>query len=152
MFELFTKPAAPSSRPAAPRVVPGPHRQRFTVEVVVYRSPADADDCLATPTGGRRVVLYGGRGPLPTALAATPDRVVRLAGRTRCGRRRSPTPACPTATPSPCSCRTTGPARRRTPCSTTPAAGSPPRTAARTTFTSADPNPLQHPTRTATMP
>jgi len=48
--------------------IPGPHRQRFTVEVAFYRSPAELDDCLATPVSGRRVVLYGGRGMLPPAL------------------------------------------------------------------------------------
>ena len=77
VVKLMTDPTPPVVVPA---VVPGPHRQRFTIEVAFYRSPAEMDDCLATPVSGRRVVLYGGEGPLPPALVAPPDRVVRLAG------------------------------------------------------------------------
>lgn len=67
-------------RAVAPERLSGPHRQRFTVEVAFYRSPAEVADCLATPTRGRRVVLYGGRGTLPHALAGQAERVVRLTG------------------------------------------------------------------------
>lgn len=65
-----------------PTVVPGPHRQRFNVEVAYYRSAAEADDCLAAPVTGRRVVLYGGGGPLPPAWVGLPDNqvVLRLVG------------------------------------------------------------------------
>jgi len=85
MLTLFTRPAAESeSAPAAPAVVlvpvPGPHRQRFTVEVAFFHNLAEVEYCLATPVSGRRVVLYGGRGMLPRALTDMPDRVVRLAG------------------------------------------------------------------------
>ena len=85
MLNRFRTPAGESesgrTRPTVvPTSIPGPHRQRFTVEVAIYRSPAEVDDCLAAPAGGRRVVLYGGRGPLPSALVALPGQVVRLTG------------------------------------------------------------------------
>jgi len=85
MLNRFQRPVAKSmEHPTGPGVVPtpvpGPHRQRFTVEVAIYRSPGEVDDCLAAPVSGRRVVLYGGEGALPPSLVATPDRVVRLAG------------------------------------------------------------------------
>lgn len=73
-IKVMTDPTPPAVVPA---VVPGPHRQRFTVEVAFYRSPAEVADCLASPVSGRRVVLFGGDGPLP---AETGDRVLRLAG------------------------------------------------------------------------
>ena len=77
VVKLMTDPTPPV---VMPTVVPGPHRQRFTIEVAFYRSPAEVNDCLATPVSGQRVVLYGGVGPLPPALVAPPDWVVRLAG------------------------------------------------------------------------
>ena len=80
MFELLHMTVAQPAPPPAPRVIPGPHRQRFNVEVVFYRTPAELDDCLATPVSGRRVVLYGGDGPLPPPLVGLSGRVVRLAG------------------------------------------------------------------------
>lgn len=66
--------------PLVPTPVPGPHRQRFSVEVAFYRSPAELDQCVAAPVRGRRVVLFGGAGALPPALVNGPDRVVRLVG------------------------------------------------------------------------
>jgi hypothetical protein len=72
------KPSA--GRPVSLRPVHGPHRQRFTIEVAFFYTPSELDDCLACPVSGRRVVLYGGRGPLPPALAERTGRVVRLAG------------------------------------------------------------------------
>lgn len=78
---LVTKSSTVSTAPAiTPTPVPGPHRQRFTVEVAFYRSSTELEDCLANPVRGRRVVLYGGQGPLPSALLAFPNRVVRLVG------------------------------------------------------------------------
>ena len=78
VVKLMTDPTPPVVVPA---VVPGPHRQRFTIEVAFYRSPAEVDDCLATPVRGTRVVLYGGEGLLPPALVGLPDdRLVRLTG------------------------------------------------------------------------
>jgi hypothetical protein len=77
VVKLMPDLAPPASAPA---VVPGPHRQRFTIEVLIYRTPAEIDHCVATPVAGRRVVLYGGDGPLPPALVGLPDRVVRLTG------------------------------------------------------------------------
>ena len=84
MLTRFRRPAAESMTDPTPAVVPtpvpGPHRQRFTVEVAFYRSPGEVDDCLAAPVSGRRVVLYGGQGALPPSLVAMPDGVVRMAG------------------------------------------------------------------------
>lgn len=78
---MASKPMSASTPPAlVPTPVPGPHRQRFNIEVAFYRSPNEIDDCLATPVRGRRVVLYGGQGPLPPSLIAMPDCVVRLTG------------------------------------------------------------------------
>jgi len=87
MLTLFSSRSAkmqsaplPTTPAIVPVPVPGPHRQRFSVEVAFFRSPAEVECCLATPVSGRRVVLYGGRGILPPALTDMPDRVVRLAG------------------------------------------------------------------------
>ncbi len=85
---MLTSPRRSASKsvpdPTPPRIVPvpfpGPHRQRFNVEVAFYHSPSEVDDCLATPVSGQRVVMYGGLEALPPSLVAMPDRVVRLAG------------------------------------------------------------------------
>lgn len=78
VVKLMTEPASPEF---SSTVVPGSHRQRFTVEVIFYRSVAEVDECLATPLSGQRVVLYGGEGPLPPKLLDQSGvRVVRLAG------------------------------------------------------------------------
>jgi hypothetical protein len=77
MLTLFRRPTPPA---VAPQPVSAQHRQRFTIEVAFFRSPAELADCLAAPVSGRRVVLYGGTGTLPAALAEMADRVVRAAG------------------------------------------------------------------------
>lgn len=75
------KPTAPDTPRAVPVVhLPTAHRHRYAVEVAYYHSLAGLGDCLAAPAVGRRVVLFGGAGPLPAELAETTDRVVRAAG------------------------------------------------------------------------
>lgn len=73
-------PTVDPSPAIVPTVVPGPHRQRFVIEVAFYHTLAEVDDCIATPISGRRVVLYGGKGPLPPTLVELTDRVVPLDG------------------------------------------------------------------------
>lgn len=84
MLKFLSRSQAKPAVATRPAVVPvpqsAPHRQRYGVEVAYYHSPAEVDDCLATPVCGGRVVLYGGRGVLPHALSDLGDRVVRLTG------------------------------------------------------------------------
>lgn len=81
MLTARRMPTRPAATTLAERpTIPGPHRQRFNIEVAYFHTVAEIDDCLATPVSGRRVVLYGGRGKLPPALADMTDRVVRADG------------------------------------------------------------------------
>ena len=86
MLTFFTRPPAANPNSSAPRQtagveqVPTAHRTRFNIEVACYHSPAEMADWLATPPHARRVVLFGGEGPLPAELAEMTERVVRLAG------------------------------------------------------------------------
>jgi hypothetical protein len=83
MLTLFRRPTAAKPTPTRSAVVEdvsAPHRQRYAVEVAYYHSPAGLADCLAVPLVGRRVVLFGGAGPLPAELAEMTDRVIRAAG------------------------------------------------------------------------
>ena len=86
MLSFFRRPsAAKSPPPKTPRTgraesIPAPHRQRFATEVAFYHSACEIADCLAAPTAGRRVVLYGGTGPLPGVLSEMTDRLIPAAG------------------------------------------------------------------------
>lgn len=86
MLSFFRRPSAaksPAPEPARTgraEPFPTPHRQRFAIEVAYYHSVCEIADCLAAPTAGRRVVLYGGSGPLPGPLGEMADRVVRATG------------------------------------------------------------------------
>ncbi len=86
MLTFFRKPTtAKPTHPAGQRTdsveqIPTAHRYRYAIEVAYYHSPAGLADCLAVPAAGRRVVLFGGAGPLPAELAEMTDEVVRAAG------------------------------------------------------------------------
>lgn len=87
MLNFFRRPSVTKSPPPKPArttggavPIPAPHRQRFAIEVAYYHSVCELADCLAAPVAGRRVVLYGGSGPLPGALSERTDRVVPAAG------------------------------------------------------------------------
>lgn len=86
MLSFFRRPPAAKSPPPKPartgraESIPAPHRQRFATEVAYYHSACEIADCLAAPTAGRRVVLFGGSGPLPGALGEITNRVIPAAG------------------------------------------------------------------------
>jgi hypothetical protein len=79
LFRRLTGKPTPT-RSAVVEDVSAPHRQRYSIEVAYYHTAAGLADCLAVPLAGRRVVLFGGAGPLPAELAEMTDRVVRAAG------------------------------------------------------------------------
>lgn len=80
MLTLFRRQQAatpPPPRTARVAVVPAAHRQTFTVEVAYFSTVCEVADCLASPVSGRRVVLFGGNGPLPAPLQNHLNDVVR---------------------------------------------------------------------------
>jgi hypothetical protein len=80
MLTLFRRQQAatpPPPRTARVAVVPAAHRQTFTVEVAYFSTVCEIADCLASPVSGRRVVLFGGKGPLPAPLQNHLNDVVR---------------------------------------------------------------------------
>ncbi len=85
MLKFLRRPTAKPTPAAAPRSasieqIPTAHRYRYAVEVAYYHSPAELADCLALPTAGRRVVLFGGKEPLPAEFTELTSEVVRAAG------------------------------------------------------------------------
>ncbi len=82
MFSFFSQPPtakSPTARKVTPQPFAAPHRQGFSTEVAYYHTAAEIADCMAVPTPGRRVVLYGGQGVLPAALQDRTDPVIRTA-------------------------------------------------------------------------